>query len=268
MKNFLIRTLTGAIFAALVLGSIILSPWAFFGLMGLFALIGLKEFFPIFTKGQKGTLFYYFLGAVTYAVVALSLISYIEFSNVLLIILGFFLVMAAELFRPGEHSWKRIGASIVGIIYVAVPFGMMNSFFFLKSADIAIPWILLALFILVWVNDVFAYLAGSTIGKHKLFESISPKKTWEGTISGIVFTLVFSWLFSLVSDNLELVQWLGFGLIVSLTSILGDLIESMLKRNAGVKDSGNLLPGHGGVLDRFDAIIFATPFVFYYLFLL
>ncbi|MBN2637783.1 MAG: phosphatidate cytidylyltransferase [Bacteroidales bacterium] len=268
MNNFLIRTFTGVVFALLVLGSIVISPWAFFVLMGIFSLIGLHEFYPIFTKGQKGTLLYYVLGALTYVVVAFSLVSYIDFSNVLLIVLGFFLVMAAELFRTGEHSWKRIGAVIVGIVYVSIPFGMMNSFFFLKSADIAIPWVLLALFILVWVNDVFAYLAGSTFGKHKLFEEISPKKTWEGTLSGIVFTLLFSWLFSMLSDNLNLLEWLGFGLIVSVTAIIGDLIESMLKRNASVKDSGTLLPGHGGVLDRFDAIIFATPFVFYYLFLL
>lgn len=268
MKNFLTRTLTGVIFAVTVLGSMLLSPWAFFVLMGIFALIGLHEFFPIFTKGQKGTMSYYFLGAISYVIIALSSISFIDFSNVLLIILGFFLVMAAELFRVDEHSWKRISAIIVGIIYVVIPFGMMNSFFFLQSVDIATPWILLGLFILVWVNDIFAYLVGSTIGKHKLFESISPKKTWEGTISGIVFTLIFAWLFSLVSNNLSLIQWLGFGLVVSITAILGDLIESMLKRNAGVKDSGSLLPGHGGVLDRFDAIIFATPFVFYYLFLI
>lgn len=268
MKNFLVRTLTGVIFAVLVLGSIFLSHWAFFVLMGIFALIGLHEFFPLFTHGQKGTLIYYFMGMITYILISLSLISTIDFSNVLLIVLGFFLVMAVELFRSGEHSWQGIGATVMGIIYVTVPFGMMNSFFYLKSADIAIPWILLALFILVWVNDVFAYLAGTTIGRHKLFESISPKKTWEGTISGIVFTLVFSWLFSLVSDNLTLKEWLGYGLIVSVAAILGDLVESMLKRNAGVKDSGTLLPGHGGVLDRFDAILFATPFVFYYLFLL
>lgn len=268
MKNFFIRTLTGAIFALAVLGSILWTPWAFFALMGFFVFVGLYEFFPLIFKERKGTLIYYFVGGVTYVVLALSLSSLIDFSNILLILLGFFVIMATELFRHPEPSWKRVAGSITGILYVAVPFGMMNSFFYLKSGNVAAPWVLLALFVLVWVNDVFAYLAGSTLGRHKLFERVSPHKTWEGTLAGVVFTLVFSWLFSLVSANLTLYQWLGFGLIVSVSANIGDLIESLLKRNAGVKDSGNLLPGHGGVLDRFDAILFATPFVFYYLFLL
>ena len=267
MKNFLTRTATGAIFALLVLGSILWNAWAFFALMGIFALIGLYEFFPLLQKGEKGTLMYYFVGLVTYVMIAFSLTSLIDFSNILLIVLGFFAIMATELFRS-EASWQRIGSSFAGILYVAIPFGMMNSFFYLKSGDVAAPWVLLALFVLVWVNDVFAYLAGSTIGHHKLFERISPQKTWEGTLAGVIFTLLFSWLFSLVSVNLTLAQWLGFGLIVSVASNIGDLVESLLKRNAGVKDSGKLLPGHGGILDRFDAILFATPFVFYYLFLL
>lgn len=132
----------------------------------------------------------------------------------------------------------------------------------------AFPWFLLALFILVWMNDVFAYIVGTTLGKHKLSQKLSPKKSWEGSIGGVIFTVLAAWIFSMIVPELTLIQWLAFGLIVSLTANFGDLAESMLKRSAGVKDSGKLFPGHGGVLDRFDAVLFATPFVFFFLFLI
>lgn len=268
MKEFFTRTLTGAALAVLILGAIIWSPWAFFSVMAVFTFIGLSEFNKLFQSSGKGTLIYYFVGLSVYALTALTGMSIIDYSNVLLIILSFFVLILAELFRGTEHSWRHASGSVIGILYVAMPFGMMNAFYLVKSADMTFPWILLALFILVWVNDSFAYILGSTLGKHKLSQKFSPKKSWEGTIGGIVFTLVFAWIFSRITTELTLIQWLFFGIIVSIFADLGDLAESMLKRNAGVKDSGKLFPGHGGVLDRFDAVLFVTPFLFFYLFLI
>lgn len=238
--------------------------------MAIVALIGLFEFNKLFQPSGhgNGSLIYYIVGMAVYALTALSGMSVIDESNVLLIILSFFVLIAAELFRAREHSWRHAAGSVMGIVYVAVPFGMMNAFFLMKSADVAVPWILLALFILVWVNDIFAYLIGSTMGKHKLFEKLSPKKSWEGTIGGVIFTILAAWIFSKFTTELDLIEWLVLGLIISITADLGDLAESMLKRSAGVKDSGKILPGHGGILDRFDAVLFATPFVFFYIFLI
>ncbi len=270
LKEFFTRTLTGAALAVVILGAIFWSPWAFFILMAVVSLIGLFEFNKLFQPSGygSGSLIFYVVGVAVYLLTALAGMSVIDVSYALLVVLSFFVLIAAELFRVQEHSWRHAAGSVIGVIYVAIPFGMMNAFFVMKSADVAVPWIMLALFILVWVNDIFAYLIGSTLGKHKLSAKLSPKKTWEGTLGGIVFTLAAAWIFGRLAPELSLVQWLVLGLIISIAANLGDLAESMLKRSAGVKDSGKILPGHGGILDRFDAVIFATPFVFFYLFLI
>lgn len=238
--------------------------------MAVVTFIGLSEFDKLFQSSGhgRGTLIYYFVGVSVYVLTALIGMSLIDYSNVILIVLSFFVLIAAELFKGTENSWRHASGSLIGIIYVAIPLGILNAFYFIKSAGGAFPWMLLALFILVWVNDSFAYILGSTLGKHKLSEKFSPRKSWEGVIGGIIFTLIFAWIFSRLTAELTLVQWLIFGLIISVAADFGDLAESMLKRNAGVKDSGKLFPGHGGVLDRFDAVLFVTPFVFFFLFLI
>jgi len=270
LKEFVTRALTGVVFAVLVIGSILWSPWAFFVLMGVFAVIGLLEFVKIFPSDPRprGTVIYYFLGLAVYVLVGLTGMNVLDFSNLLLVVLSFFILIGVEVFRLPKPSWIQIAAGFSALIYIALPFGLMNSLFWLGSGNMSFPWILLALFILVWTNDVFAYLVGSTIGKHKLYEKISPGKTWEGSVGGFLFTLVFAWIFSRFASNLDLMHWLWFGVIVSVAANLGDLAESLLKRNAGVKDAGTIFPGHGGVLDRFDAVLFVTPFVFFYLYTL
>ncbi len=270
LKEFLKRTVTGAVFALLVIGSVVWSPWAFFVVMGVFATIALAEFVNLFPSEPRprATVIYYFLGMSVYVLVSLTGMNVIGFSSLLLVVLSFFILMAVEIFRQPNPSWMQIAAGFSALLYIALPFGMMNSLFWLGSGNISFPWVVLALFILVWANDVFAYLIGSAFGKHKLYPKLSPKKSWEGSIGGFFFTLLFAWFFSLLAPNLTPGQWLWLGVIVSIAGGLGDLVESMLKRNAGVKDSGTLFPGHGGVLDRFDAVIFATPFVFFYLYTL
>ena len=270
MKEFVTRTLTGAVIAILVISSVLWSPWAFFVLMGGFAFLALAEFVKLFPSDPqpKGTIIYYFLGMAIYVLVSLTGMNVIDFSNLLLVVLSFFILIAVELFRQPKPSWMQIAAGFSAFIYIALPFGLMNSLFWLGSGNMSFPWILLALFVLVWTNDVFAYLVGSAIGKHKLYEKLSPKKTWEGSIGGFLFTLGFAWIFSVFASNLDLIHWLWLGVIISVAASLGDLAESLLKRNADVKDAGTILPGHGGILDRFDAVLFATPFVFFYLYTL
>ena len=152
----------------------------------------------------------------------------------------------------------------------------INSTFYLSSAFIFIilianyyeefnPNILLGSFILVWVNDSFAYLVGKNFGKQKLFPSISPKKTVEGFLGGLFFACVSSYFIAKFTDTLGFTSWLILGIIVSVLGTIGDLIESKYKRQAGVKDSGVIMPGHGGLLDRLDSIIFAAPFIYLFL---
>lgn len=268
MNNLLTRALTGFVFAVLILGSLFFSPWAVFVVLGGFTVVGLYEFHRLLNPEQPAGILYYFLGVSIYILVALVGMEVLEVSNYLLVFMSFFILIGAEIFHYPSPSWKRITIGVTAFIYISMPMGLMNSLYFVGGAGEAFPWVLLALFILVWANDVFAYLIGSMFGKHKLYERLSPKKTWEGSLGGLVFTLLFAWGFSLLSISLSLSQWMGMGLIISIAANVGDLAESLLKRNAGVKDSGSFMPGHGGALDRFDAILFATPFVYFYLFIL
>jgi phosphatidate cytidylyltransferase len=125
--------------------------------------------------------------------------------------------------------------------------------------------LILGFFIILWANDTGAYLAGTAIGKNLLASKISPKKTWEGLIGGILVSLLTAFILSKFYESLNLLQWLCASIIISLPAIIGDLFESYLKRKANVKDSGNLLPGHGGFLDRFDALLFAAPVYYFYI---
>ncbi|MBL7931944.1 MAG: phosphatidate cytidylyltransferase, partial [Bacteroidia bacterium] len=153
---------------------------------------------------------------------------------------------------------------IGGIIYAVLPFALMHDL--VKSsgcfAGAYNPNILLGVILLIWSNDTFAYLGGSVFGKNKMIERVSPGKTWEGTIFGVILTIGSGYIIgnNILSENQSV--WLVLGLVVPVFATIGDLIESMLKRQAGVKDSGNIMPGHGGVLDRFDSLIFVSPFVF------
>jgi phosphatidate cytidylyltransferase len=168
-----------------------------------------------------------------------------------------------ELFKE-PSSWKRIGVYFSGFFFVSIAFGLMNALYFAGHQTEYFPGVLLGMFLLIWTNDVFAYLIGSKFGKHRLFERHSPKKSWEGSLGGLVFALLAAWWLSGHLNQLTESQWFVTAVIAVVFGTFGDLSESMLKRNAGVKDSGSLLPGHGGVLDRFDAALFATPFVYLY----
>ncbi|MGC3978758.1 MAG: phosphatidate cytidylyltransferase [Paludibacteraceae bacterium] len=151
---------------------------------------------------------------------------------------------------------------ILGQVLIALPFAMLNNILYVKDYQ---PIILLAVFISIWINDTGAYCTGMLFGKHKLFERVSPKKTWEGFVGGAAFALFSGYIFSRFITELSLLQWFIFSEIVVIFGTLGDLSESLLKRTLGVKDSGNLIPGHGGLLDRFDSMMLAAPVVYIFL---
>ncbi|MEO1262097.1 MAG: phosphatidate cytidylyltransferase [Bacteroidota bacterium] len=174
-----------------------------------------------------------------------------------------FLAFIYELFSRSKTPFQNVGFIVLGMVYIGAPFALLDFIAFNNGEFSAL--VVFGLLLLTWMNDTGAYIAGSNFGKTPLFESVSPKKTWEGTFGGIATTFLVAYLFCLFTNELRLVDWMVLAAIVSVFGSMGDLIESMLKRSAGVKDSGTLLPGHGGVLDRFDAFIFILPFAAAYL---
>jgi len=179
--------------------------------------------------------------------------------------LTIFMSFASILFAKKEEVISHLGKIFLTIIYIVVPFTLMVQIPFLNTEYSYVNTIILGVFILIWTNDTFAFLIGKNFGKHKLLERISPNKTIEGFVGGMVFTFIASLILARVFSSLSLDKWIVIAGIVSVFGVLGDLIESMFKRQAGVKDSSNFIPGHGGFLDRFDSVIFAAPFIFIYL---
>ncbi|MFN0213853.1 MAG: phosphatidate cytidylyltransferase [Saprospiraceae bacterium] len=174
----------------------------------------------------------------------------------------FALLSTLELFLAGKNPFLNIGTYLLSSFYIGLPLVLLATIPFdsWDAQNEYHPLRVLALLLLVWTNDTGAYLFGSKFGKHKLLERISPKKTWEGSIGGAIFAVLGAWGLSFLIKDFTLQQWLALSVVAAIGSNIGDLVESMLKRSVGVKDSGKFLPGHGGLLDRFDAFIFCLPF--------
>jgi phosphatidate cytidylyltransferase len=170
------------------------------------------------------------------------------------------LVSIVELYRKKSTPLENIFVSVGNVIYIVVPIMML---FLFRSYD---KWFFLIYFVAVWTNDVGAYLVVMTMGKHRLFERISPKKSWEGFFGGLFFSIVISLVSGYLLKNELSLWWAGFGAVVCIAGVFGDLVESMFKRAVQMKDSGSVIPGHGGFLDRFDAVFISAPIVFIYLF--
>jgi len=184
--------------------------------------------------------------------------------NIGIFVILCFSLFIIELFKK-EPSLSNVSGTIVAWVFVTLPCYLIIKIGYI-ILDIGFePQRILGIIFFIWINDTGAYLVGSFIGKHKLYEKISPNKTWEGTLGGIALCIALSFLVAHIFPQLALKHWVVISVIVAVFGTLGDLVESMLKRMAGVKDSGKLMPGHGGVLDRFDSLFFATPFVFCYL---
>jgi phosphatidate cytidylyltransferase len=183
--------------------------------------------------------------------------------NMLICVPVIVLIIVAELYRKHAHPFHNIAYTIFGVLFAAVPFC-----FFYALAFIDGPYsshFPLAFLVLLWASDTGAYVFGVKFGKHRLFERHSPKKSWEGFVGGLLTSLLAAFIISTYYHELPLVHWMGISAIIVTAGTLGDLSESMLKRSLSTKDSGSLLPGHGGLLDRFDGLLLAAPLVFVYL---
>lgn len=179
----------------------------------------------------------------------------------------------AELYLKHEDPIQNWAYTMLSQMYIALPFSMLNVLAFTATNNGVVTFntlLPLSIFVFLWINDSGAYCVGSLIGRHKLFPRISPAKSWEGSVGGAVFVLAAAWAISYYLDDriLTMPEWLGLGLVVVVFGTWGDLIESLFKRTLGIKDSGNILPGHGGMLDRFDSSLLAIPAAVVYLYTL
>jgi phosphatidate cytidylyltransferase len=265
MSNFWQRLITGTLFTAGIIASIWYGPFSFQLLFFIAAIISLNEFYDLISNSQNhpnktlGLL----LGALTYIFISYTSLSAGHPKLLALLAPMGVLLFIAELYRKKDFPFGNIGYTLLGILYIIVPFALLST---IAAHDGAYDrGILLGYFFLVWSSDTFAYVFGNLFGKHRLFERISPKKSWEGVIGGGICTLGIAYLLSIYQLQIDLFTWLMIAVIIVVTGILGDLCESLLKRSLGVKDSGNILPGHGGLLDRFDALFLSAPIVWAYL---
>lgn len=260
MSNIVVRTLTGAVFITVVLFPLFWNKEVAAGVLGFFMLLALIEFYQMLAK-YKNTGFSWeystIYGTIIFGIGTGILFNYLPSVLALAILPLTIFLCVVELWRNKSDSLFNASSAVFGVIYIVLPFLTMVHLHLIDEN----PFPLLAgMFILIWMNDTFAYLSGRFFGKHKLIERISPNKTWEGTIGGIVFTVLAGAAIGIVFDPDHILYWTLSSLIVAPGAIFGDLFESLIKRNVGVKDSGNILPGHGGILDRFDATLFAAPF--------
>ncbi len=269
MSEFYKRTLTGVVFGVVIYGSLFAGSVAFVLVYPALMVIALLEFLNL--EGTGTTL----ARKITAALAALALFflfhGYASGSLgagwLALLFLLPPLVMISELYLDRGKPFEKVGILFLGIIYVALPLSLLNLLVFPGALTVAgyYPGILAGVLIMIMVNDTAAYLVGVPFGRNRLFASISPKKSWEGTIGGAVFTLGAAWFMTHLFPVLDMYQWIPAGAIVIVFGIYGDLVESMIKRELGVKDSGSILPGHGGVLDRIDAWLLVVPAIWVYL---
>lgn len=264
------RAITAFFFTIVMLGSIFLGAYTFSAFYLILSLFGLLEFYKmVATSGISTQKVTGLAGAVAIFLAAISmhLLSF-QFKYLLLIIPVLFLVFLVELYRKKDNPFSNIGYTYLGLLYVTIPFCFFYALGFVANINEYSFHFPLAFLLMLWANDTGAYLFGRKLGKHKLFERHSPKKTWEGFLGGVLISLVVAFVLSFYFLEASLFVWAGMAIIISCFGTLGDLVESMLKRSLGVKDSGTFLPGHGGLLDRFDGLLIAAPLVFVYLYLL
>lgn len=275
MSNFVQRTLSGAVYVAVVVISILFcTPYLFCGLSALFAILAVREYHQLLSSPRITSvlsillalwlfvwwgIMQYYGGLFPYSNAGLRL--------ALIYPIMLLLVLMVELFAKADNPIQNWGNILVSQIMIALPIWLANS---IEKTD---AHLLLALFVCIWVDDSGAYCVGSLMGKrkngnHKMFPRVSPGKSWEGLIGGILFALLagvafykLGWTEAFNVCNNHFINALIFSIAVAIAGTLGDLMESLMKRTIGVKDSGKFMPGHGGILDRLDSFLLATPIV-------
>ena len=274
-NNFIQRTITGIIFVAVLVGGILGGPVSFSILFALITALTIREFGTIVSKqdGVQINKSICMLAGV-FLFFGFAYIGIAPGQNEILIPYLFLIIylMIAELYLKRKNPLHNIAYTMMSQMYIALPFAALNILAFhtslTGSASEYNPILPLSIFVFTWINDTGAYCTGVLFGKHRLFERISPKKSWEGSIGGGVFSTIAAVIMAHFFPFMPLGVWIGLGLTVFVFGTWGDLTESLLKRTLGIKDSGNILPGHGGMLDRFDSTLMAVPASVIYLYVI
>jgi phosphatidate cytidylyltransferase len=297
MTNLVIRTLTGIGIVAVLTTAILFSSVTYIVLMMLILALTMAEFYRIIRVrlNRPNVPVGILIGLVMFMISVVYSVKIAPPELIAVLIPLFIMVFVVELYRLQKNPLANVGLTFLGIIYVALPFALFNfmvfegvsenpdievantqihyvneflNFFLFMKPDTHIvynPTFLMAFFIIIWVYDSVAYLAGVKFGRHKLFHSVSPKKSWEGFIGGIIFTPLTAFIMFKIFGQISLTNWIIYSLIVVIFATFGDLVESLFKRSINIKDSGKILPGHGGLLDRFDSTLLAAPMAYLYL---
>lgn len=265
MSNFWKRTITGSILVATLVAAILFNQHTYGVLFLIITVMSALELSKLFI--QKGIAVPRIL--ISFLAALVFIFNYLLQQGIgvpyIYLILPILSVFALELFANKENSLNNLVYTLFIPLYIALPFSFLSNIAFFNA--VYSPVLLLGFFIFMWSNDTGAYLVGSSLGKHPLLKRISPKKTIEGFLGGVLLVQLVAAAIFYYTNTFRLVDWMAIGLIVSISGTIGDLIESMIKRNLEVKDSGSLFPGHGGFLDRFDGVLFAAPMVACYLYL-
>ncbi|MBQ1738575.1 MAG: phosphatidate cytidylyltransferase [Muribaculaceae bacterium] len=277
MMNLIKRIFSGVIYIALIVAAILLldnSPVMYLLVFPLLIVLGISEMVTMAKDDATQSWLVNIIDML--GGVGLFVAFYMHYEGetmqsraLWLLPIAFYLILRtiAQLYRPQQNAVHSLERSFFSLGYVALPVALLNC-----VMSITAPRLLLGVFMFIWLYDTGAYCFGMLLGRHRLFERVSPKKSWEGVIGGIVACLAGAWVTHNWFDEFfqvpDLTTWIGLSLVVAVFATFGDLVESLIKRTVGVKDSGNILPGHGGILDRIDSLLLVAPAVLIYLMLI
>jgi phosphatidate cytidylyltransferase len=270
------RVITSTIFALLMLGGVFGGKYTFFALFGVVAIGCLWELTGLLFEKGKYRWFRRMMGLVMgmspYIFSGWSIVcggylhEHMFWRTIVLELVLFFVLMILELGMRSNKPFENLGLYVVGILYIGIPFTLLTDI--AMWTGVFSPLRVFGMMWLIWTSDVAAFVFGRNFGKNKLWERISPNKTWEGFGGAVLWAVGMGWLCSLFIPDFTTTQWIFLGLNAAIFGTIGDLVESMLKRSVAVKDSGDMFPGHGGFLDRFDALMFSLPFAWAFLMIL
>ncbi len=282
MKNLITRSISGAVYVALICAAVLCGGWWFIALFSIFGILALREFYGLSNASAGGenrvTLIVDIIGGLILTaglgcVNIAGLLPEVSACMTGVIVATLYLIYlvaraVCQIYTREESPLTNLAYSYMGQMYIALPLGLMSIYYdFAGGAHL-----LLAMFVMIWLSDTGAYLVGSMIGRHKMIPRISPGKTWEGFCGGVTFAVasgaVFKLGFPACYADISLMGLCGMGLVVSIFATWGDLVESLIKRTLGVKDSGSIMPGHGGILDRIDSLLLVVPASLVYLIIL
>ena len=274
-SNFLQRAITGILFVGVLVGCILYDPWTFSALFVVISALTIREFGHLINQveGVSINKNITMLAGVYLYMAVMAFCTNLSGSKIFLpYLLLIMYLMISELYLKKENPVMNWAYSMLSQLYIALPFAMLNILSFHTSPmDTSVsynPILPSSVFVFIWLSDTGAYCVGSLIGRHRLFERISPKKSWEGSIGGGIVAIGSSFIFAHYFPIMNMAEWAGLALIVVIFGTWGDLTESLLKRQLHIKDSGAILPGHGGMLDRFDSALMAIPAAVVYLYAL